>query len=141
MAATGLLPPGCTSNPTGPSLNAALVPTCAPWDGPAVALFLTDRLAVTTYPAAPYVSITVYHGVPDILNQRFDVTATSQNVGFAQQCPAQGGCITAQAASVTFGGQDADSTIDVTYRLKLDAGRVISGSARARLYPQQVFCG
>jgi hypothetical protein len=118
-----------------------VIPTCAPWDGPAVALFLTERPATRGYPAAPYSSITVYRGLTDVLGRRFEVGPATSNLGFAQDCPKIDACSPARAATVTFGGLNSDSTIAVTYRLELHSGRVLGGQIRPRLYPPAGFCG
>jgi len=79
--------------------------------------------------------------VPEVLGHRFDVGPATQNIGSAQSCPATGECQPARAASVTFRGLSADSTVALTYRLELISGRVITGEARARLHPQMEMCG
>jgi hypothetical protein len=104
-------------------------------------LFLTDRPAVSTYPVPPYRSITIYRDVVELLGQRFEVTATTQQVGIAEDCPSAEGCTSALGATVQFGGLGADSTISVTYRFERAAGEVQSGIVRARLYSQAAMCG
>lgn len=123
------------------SPNAALIRTCAPWDGPAASLFLTDRPAVPTYPTPPYRSITIYRDVTELVGQRFEVTATTQQVGIAQDCPSAGSCTSALGATVQFRGLSADSTMLVTYRFESVPGEVQNGSVRARVYPRAGMCG
>jgi hypothetical protein len=137
----GLISLACqTTQPLAP-FNASLVQTCAPWDGPAVALFLTDEPSTAAYPQPPYSGITVYRSVPEALGHRFDVGPATQDIGNAQICPAAGECQPVRAASVTFRGLAADSTVAITYRLELTSGRVITGQARARLHPLMEMCG
>lgn len=124
-----------------PAPNAALVQTCAPWDGPAIALFLTDQPAVATFPARPYSAITIYRGLPEVLGHHFDVGPEIQDLGRGEICPATGECRPAQVASVTFGQLDADSTVQVTYRLEAPPERAMGGTGRARLHPATGFCG
>lgn len=45
------------------------------------------------------------------------------------------------AAWVSFGGLETDSTIAVTYRVEVSSGRLLRGRARARLHPRSMFCG
>ena len=130
-----------SSDVAGPGPNAALVQTCAPWDGAAVALFLTDQPSVPTYPTAPYTEITVYHGVSQITGRRFDVGPDTPSTGFAQECPQTGACAPARTASVAFGELNADSTIAVSYRLESASGRVLRGEVRPRLSPMAALCG
>jgi hypothetical protein len=121
--------------------NAALVPTCAPWDGSATALFLTEQSAVATYPQPPYWAITIYRSVPDIVGRDFVVSAETQNLGQGQVCPSVGACYPAPEASVSLSRLNADSTVDVRYRFDLTPDSVITGKARARLYPASGMCG
>jgi hypothetical protein len=123
------------------SPSATLLQTCAPWDGPAVSLFLTDSPAVSTYPAPPYRSITIYRDVSEVLGEQFEVTAITQQVGIAQDCAPAGRCTPVVGAAVQFGGLGADSTILVTYRFQRAGGGVQSGIVKARLYPQARLCG
>lgn len=132
----GLVVLGCaTPLPQAPILNAVLVETCAPWDGAAVALFLTERAAVDSYPSPPYSAITVYRDLPKLLGRRFEVGRDTPNLGSGHACPATGPCVPAPGASIAFGGLNPDGTIEVTYRLEASGGAVLTGRARARLSP------
>jgi len=136
LLGAGLLALGCTTSATqSPTLNAMLLETCAPWDGPAVALFLTEQAAVDSYPSSPYSSITVYQSLAELLGRRFDLGPDTPNLGSGSVCPATGECATAPVAMIAFGGLNPDSTIGVTYRLEAADGRVLSGAAQARLSP------
>jgi hypothetical protein len=138
----GLLALACLPQETrDPAPNVALVQTCAPWDGPAIALFVTDQPAVATYPSPPYSSITIYRSVSEVLNRSFEVGVTTQNVGSGGVCPAMGECTPARTATVSFGGLEADSTVAVTYRIEASPDRVIAGKGRARLNPAHEMCG
>lgn len=132
VAALGTLVPGPV---------ATLVRTCAPWDGAAIALFLTDRPPAEAYPPAPYVSVTVYRSLPEILGRRFEITPESSRIGSGQVCPATGPCRVAARATVSFAGLNRDSTVGVTYRIELGPKEVISGRIRARLNPERPMCG
>ena len=123
-----------------PPPYATLVQTCAPWDGPAVALFLTDQPAVG-YPPPPYHAIMVYRGVSEVLGHRFDVGTETQNLGSAQVCLVNTECRQAGSAAITFGGMGADSTVQVTYRLDLGPDGSLKGKALARLHPAPALCG
>lgn len=140
-AACGLIGLACQAPTADAHLNAALVTTCAPWDGAAVALFLTERPAVAAFPDPPYWGITVYKSMADVQGHQFDVSPESQNVGYGQVCPAVGDCYPARAASVRFGNLAPDSVVDVTYRMELTPGAVLRGTALARLYRMPGRCG
>jgi hypothetical protein len=132
----------CTaSEPTNDTRYAALVQTCAPWDGPAVSLFLTGVAAAPGYPTAPYSAITIYKSVSQIEGRQFSVSSSTSNLGSAEDCPRVGECGQVAGASISFGALAADSTMTVTYRLDLGAGRVLRGAVQPRLYPPPGFCG
>ena len=137
----GLVVLGCaTPLPQGPTLNAVLVETCAPWDGPAVALFLTERAAVDSYPSPPYSAITVYRSLPQLLGRRFEVGPDTPNLGSGQACPATGNCAPGRGASIAFGGLNPDRTVGVAYRLEVAGRPVLTGRVRARLSPMPRRC-
>lgn len=132
----------CTaSEPTNDTRFAALVQTCAPWDGPAVSLFLTDGAAAPGYPTAPYSAITIYKNVSQLEGKQFSVTSGTMNLGSAEDCPRVGQCAQVAGASVRFGTLAADSTMTVTYLLDLGGGRVLRGAVQPRVYPPPGFCG
>ena len=119
----------------------SLVQTCAPWDGPAVTLFLADHPPGTGYPTPPYSSISIYKSVSGIEGRSFEVSPTTQSIGIGQVCPAEGRCAPSGRASLRFGHMAADSTIEVRYYLEESPGGAIrSGSARTRLLLSPGFC-
>jgi hypothetical protein len=128
---------GTTAGPT----NASLIQTCAPWDGPAVGLFLTTTAPVTSYPDPPYLSITVYKGVPDIQGRSFTVSPGTAELGSAQDCSTISSCVPAEEARVSFGLLGSDSTIQVTYRIEFASDRILTGQVRPRLLPAPGLCG
>ena len=141
LSIAGLVVLGCaTPGPQAPILNAVLVETCAPWDGPAVALFLTEQPAVDSYPSPPYSAIVVYRGLSQLLGRRFEVGPDTPNLGSGQACPAAGSCAPAPGATIAFGGLNPDRTVGVTYRLEVAGRPVLTGRARARLSPMPRRC-
>ena len=94
----------------------------------------------TAGPSNAYLSITVYKGVPDVQGKSFTVSASTTNLGYAQDCPSISGCSPAEEARVSFGLLAADSTIEVTYRLEF-SDRTRTGQVRPRLLPAPGLCG
>lgn len=133
---------GCSAAETtaGPT-NASLIQTCAPWDGPAVGLYLTTAPPASTYPDPPYLSITVYKGVPDIQGNSFTVSPGTTNLGSAMDCPTTSSCVPAELARVSFGMLAGDSTIQVTYRIEFPSDRILVGQVHPRLLPAPGLCG
>lgn len=133
---------GCTAAETtaGPS-NASLVQTCAPWDGPAVGLYLTTTAPASTYPEPPFLSIMVYKSVAEIQGKSFTVSPGTTSLGSAQDCSSTSSCVPADAARITFGSLAVDSTIAVSYRLEFPSNRILVGEVRPRLLPAPGLCG
>lgn len=126
-----------TAGPT----NASLVQTCAPWDGPAVGLYLTTLPPASTYPEPPFLAVMVYKSVPDIQGKSFTVSPGTTNLGSAQDCSSASSCVPADQARISFGLLAADSTIQVTYRIEFPSDRVLVGQVRPRLLPAPGLCG
>jgi len=140
--AAGLVILACeTPSDVAPPPYAALLQTCAPWDGPAVALFLTDVPAAASYPPPPYSAITIHRGIAAVLGHGFEVGSETRELGFGQICPADDECRPARSASITFSGMNADSTVQVAYRFELAQGGILKGKARARFHPEPALCG
>lgn len=131
---------GAAETTAGPS-NASLVQTCAPWDGPAVGLYLTATAPTSTYPEPPFLSVMVYKSVPDIEGKTFTVSPGTTDLGSAQDCSSTSSCVPADKARVSFGVLAADSTIQVTYRLEFSSTRILVGQVRPRLLPAPGLCG
>ena len=131
---------GAAETTAGPN-NASLIQTCAPWDGPAVGLFLTTSPPPSTYPEPPYLSITVYKSVPEVQGKSFTVSSGTTNLGYAQDCPTISGCVPAEQARISFGFLASDSTVTVSYRLEFPSNRILVGQVRPRLLPAPGLCG
>jgi hypothetical protein len=119
---------------------ATLMPSCAPWDGPAVTLFLTSRPTIS-HPVPPYSAIMVYRSVTQVLGRRFEVSPMTPNLGVGQVCPLDGDCSSSDAAWVNFGGLNPDSTLEITYSIEQASGPTSHGRVRARFHPNAAFCG
>jgi hypothetical protein len=131
---------GAAETTAGPS-NASLIQTCAPWDGPAVGLFLTTSPPPSTYPEPPYLSITVYKSVSEIQGKSFTVNSGTAQLGIAQDFPTIVSCAIAEEARVTFGFLGSDSTVQVSYRLEFSKNRILVGQVRPRLRAAPGLCG
>jgi hypothetical protein len=83
----------------------------------------------------------VYQSVADVQRKTFTVDPGTTNLGFAQDCPTLAGCTPAESARISFGTLGTDSTVQVTYRLELGGGRILTGQVHPRLYPAPGFCG
>ena len=141
MALCALSAGGCISDgiPT-PAFHASLHETCAPTDGPAMTLYLTEQPVATSTPERPYTSVSVYHTAAALAGKRFTISSGSLGIGVAQDCPAQGDCTSPPSVTVTFGDLHADSTIAVTYKVTRNGGQLVAGSTVAKIQPGHRIC-
>jgi hypothetical protein len=138
----GLLVISCQASETmRPAPYAALVETCAPWDGAAITVFLTEQPTAEPFPPAPYSAISVYRSLAEVLGRRFELTEATGSLGAGQVCPSTGACYPARGVAISFQGLNPDSTVGLTYRLEASPGQVTGGRVRARLSALRRLCG
>ncbi len=129
-----------TAEPLPRPSHAALFRTCAPFDGPAVTLFLTEQ-AVSAQPAPPYSAVSVHRDISALLGRRFDLTPETLNLGMVQVCPAEGNCDSDGSGWISFGGLNPDSTVEIAYRVALSSGRTLGDRIRVRYRTGRALCG
>ncbi len=130
------LAPACqTEGPAQPALYARLARSCAPFDGPAVTLYLSDHPIEAAVPSPPYRMISVYRAVDDVLGHSFTLENSAQ-LGSASNCVTESDCRPSVTTSVSFGALGSDSIVKVSYRFD-----TLSGSVSPRLDPTPAFCG
>ena len=133
------LAPACeTETPPQPSVYASLTRSCAPFDGPAVTLYLSEHPIEGAVPAPPYDMISVYRGLDEVLGQSILVTT---QVGSAVKCLSASDCRPYSGAVIKFGALRSDSTISVNYRIFLSAESELSGSLSPKLDPAPALFG
>jgi len=134
------LAPACqTEEPPQETVYAKLARSCAPFDGPAVTLYLSDHPIEAAVPAPPYDMISVYRGLDEVLGQSILVESTQ--VGSAAECLSANDCRPYIGALIKFGALGSDSTIAVSYRIFLSAEDELSGSVHPKLDPAPALCG
>ena len=134
------LAPACeTESPPQPSVYATLTRSCAPFDGPAVTLYLSEHPIEGVVPAPPYNMISVYRGLDAVLGQSILVESTQ--AGSAVKCLSASDCRPYSGAVIKFGALRSDSTISVNYRIFLSAESELSGSVFPKLDPAPALCG
>ena len=135
------LAPACeTEEPPQPPVYASLRRSCAPFDGPAVTLYLSDHPIDGAVPAPPYDMISVYRGLDAVFGQ--SILVESSQVGSAAKCLSGSECRPyIGGAVIKFGALRSDSTIAVSYRIFLSAENELSGSVYPKLDPAPALCG
>ena len=121
--------------------HAYLQGTCAPWDGPATALFLADGAAVGDVVPRPFLLISVYEGVLSVSGNRFRITPQNGDIGAALACTADGECEPLAEAVVKFGTLDEGAPARVTVRVTRAGGRVEGGQFDAGWLEPANLCG
>jgi len=110
---------------------------CAPWDGAATTITLSDAPIGST-PTDFYLVLSVYRSPSDV-DGTTRIDGRQAEGMSARLCPAVGDCVPAQEGSVTL--TTTDSGIGGRYALRLSDGRRLTGSFRARMVAFRVLCG
>jgi hypothetical protein len=118
---------------------ATVVRTCAPWDGPAVAIRLSDTAGCTST-TGPYIQISLWRDLPVQAGQtiRFDLRNSN---GQASRCPRPNQCEAAISGSVLFDIVDEGKKASGRYELRFAHGSIESGSFDADWCETRALCG
>lgn len=116
------------------------VADCAPWDGPAVTIYLTARAADSTEFPWPQVRISVWRGLEALPGQSFTWPA-DQQIGAAARCADPNACQLATAAHITFGPAPNDTTLTGFAELTFAGDSTLRGGFRAAWRRTRVMCG
>lgn len=114
--------------------------SCAPWDGPATEILLTEAPVDSTGPTPPYVSIGIWRG-PEALPGTSVAWPGAEEVGAASRCVAADACQAATSGSVTFRRSDAPGDVSGAVDLQFPGGVRIAGGFRATVGPNPALCG
>ena len=135
-----------TTPPAGPPTgfpHAYAHRTCAPWDGAAVAMYLTPSPLVSGAqfpPAMAYVEITIWRGL-DHLAGTVWTWPTTEQIGLVARCSAQSKCEQAMTARVRFRFADSTDRLEGDVEAAFPSGATTKGEFRAVWRSEQVFCG
>jgi len=146
VAVIGLVPAASCGGRDGPveSLrleHAYLQRTCAPWDGPATTLFLSNGDAVGGVVPQPYLMISVYESVSRAAGERYRITPRSGDIGAALACAGESECEALSEAVVQFGPLDERAPARVMLRLTHADGHTEGGEVVASWLEPADLCG
>jgi hypothetical protein len=114
--------------------------SCAPWDGPAIAITLTAEPAQCDRVKGQYISMGIWRGLPIHAGQtvKFD---SGSDAGFGSRCAQEGDCQRAESGSIVFEKYEEGSGARGRYELHFKGGEKISGSFDVLWCKTRAICG
>jgi hypothetical protein len=129
----GIVPPNGYS-------EAMAMPDCAPWDGPAVLLYLLDSTSDAVPPVNRHVRVEIWKGQAELAHHTFRWPANPAP-GAAAQCSSDGSCEAAIEGRVAFGAVDPDRSVAGELDLRFASGNSVRQAFKARWQPRRIGCG
>ena len=114
--------------------------SCAPWDGPAIAITLTSEPAQCKRVTEPYISIAIWRGLPIHAGQVFNLDAGS-GAGSVARCTKEGDCKLTQSATIVFDKYQKGASAAGHYELQFKGGEILKGSFAVKWCEERVVCG
>jgi hypothetical protein len=115
--------------------------TCAPWDGPAVTLTLSDHDPAGASPDSPAILVTLYRASGDLSGRAFTVTDQTDRVGSASLCATNTDCTTLPSATVDFARFTAREAPSGVLTARLPDGHILRARFVARRSTESALCG
>jgi hypothetical protein len=114
--------------------------SCAPWDGPAIGITLTNKPTQCKRTSEPFISIGIWRGLPVQAGQvvTFD---PGSDAGFASRCKKEGNCERAQSGTITFDRYQEGSGASGRYELHFKGEQKLSGTFDVKWCQERVICG
>jgi len=116
------------------------VPECAPWDGPAVVLYLLDSHSDAVPPATRHVRVAIWKGLDELAHQTFR-WPLDQQTGTGEQCSSADSCEPAIEGQIAFGDVERDSSIEGELDVRFATGDRVRQAFKAAWQPLRVRCG
>ncbi len=120
--------------------HALVMHSCAPWDGPAIGIYLTKEPASCGKTVAPYLSIYIWRGLRTTGPKTIVFKETGDNGG-ASRCMKANECERATSGRVSFVKFDENGNVQGTYEFRFKDGSVEQGSFKAEWCHERVICG
>lgn len=131
----------CAQDRTAQTFPHALVShSCAPWDGPAIGITLTEMPASCGKTVAPYLSIYIWRDLPTT-GPKTIVFKEGGGNGGASRCMKANECERATSGRVTFHKFDENGEVQGSYELHFKDGSVEQGVFRAEWCHERALCG
>lgn len=120
--------------------HAVAMADCAPWDGPATTVYLTQVPYSDSLPS-PSLRLALYHGIDEVAGRRWSVGLDNDRDGLPSYCPVLGDCVLTRSGWVEFEARDASGPLAGSYDLILQNGRRITGQFAAPVMERLALCG
>jgi hypothetical protein len=128
---------------SGPSFSRGLIQSsCAPWDGPAIAITLAREtpLKCDRAPSGPYLSMGVWRGLPLHDGQVVKFGSGSDN-GYASRCSKENDCQRAESGTIEFEKYNEESGAHGRYELHFKSGETVTGTFDVQWCNTRSICG
>lgn len=113
--------------------------SCAPWDGPAIAVTLTNEPAQCKRTSGPFISIGIWRGLP-VQAGRVVKFAPGSDAGFASRCKKEGDCERAQSGTITFDRYEEGSGASGRYELHFKGDETLSATFDVKWCDERAIC-
>ena len=129
-------------SPTEPQEYAAVLAyaSCAPWDGPAVAIGFYTSPARCGEAKSSRLNINLWRGLPLKAGQRFEL-ARATSVGSASFCPRENQCEAAESGSVWIESHEPGKSISGHYEFAFKKAGRVAAKFRANWCDLRQRCG
>ena len=141
VGAPGAATPDTSALPAGthPFRYATVVQTCAPWDGPALAVVLSGAAGCAPM-KVPYLQISLWRDLPPKAGKTLSFNIGNSN-GQASRCLKPNECEAATSGSVVFDIVDEGKEAKGRYELHFKDGSIEAGSFEAEWCENRALCG
>lgn len=125
----------------GPRREGIAAADCAPWDGSATSIYLSEGGDLKRLPPTPpYLHLIVYQTGDQLPNLRVELGRQESGSGLALRCNAAGECATSNAGVIEFDRSEPDSAVTGSYLLDF-AGDSVAGRFLAHWSSRAAICG
>ncbi len=125
---------------SGPFSYAFATRDCAPWDGPAVVVYLLDSPSDAVPPPTRHVRVTIWKSQAELARHVFRWPA-NRDSGAAALCSSPDSCEPANEGEITFGAVVDNSSIEGQLDLRFSESNRVRKAFKAAWRPRVIGCG
>jgi hypothetical protein len=121
--------------------HATAQPDCAPWDGAATTIALSDAPLEASPEARPTLRLTIYQPLHSVGGARWMLGESKPGGAMALWCPSAGDCATIGDGWVEVNPLRDGGSLGGRYRLRLADGSLLTGQFAAEVRRIRMLCG